>query len=262
MKFENLIQFCLCCVVFLQLVLPATPTQAQTDSFVIDESESKMMTFEIPLSATTQIRIAEDRIQNVVFDKKHLNVQTNDFSGEIYVRPLLEQESVVFLTTGSRKSLAIKLVPSETAEFKTVVLRNAQKVETDRHTTNEQRSSLPRMTQDAYTEKISVLVADVFNNEDVPYASKKIVKSSEQLEKGAFLVSKALHPLHVRPSREFLNNEFKATHMYVSNGTLKTYQIDDEAVLKRHVLAVGITKKQIAPAEQIEIVVVESTFHD
>lgn len=81
--------------------------------------------FDVSLSAPNRVSVRDARIVNAVYDQSRLEVQTDETTGEIFVIPKNDEETVLYLTTDAGESLTLTLVPRKIASQDIVL--NAKK---------------------------------------------------------------------------------------------------------------------------------------
>lgn len=226
---------------------PKTPTLFKTESRALNHFE-----FSIP-KETTLIRVPDDPIMNAVYNTAKLEVYSNAKTHALFVKPLTDEVATLYLTTQSGVTLSLALTPDDLAPERPILLRAVvdEKTTQPAERALDGRQLAPLAAPD-YPSKLSRFVKAVLNEEG---SNELECTPLERTQWNPFFleIQATLKPLRVEPVARCAAREALGLVVHVSNGTVRSWQLHNEALLglrSAALMGVASTKQTLKATEE------------
>ncbi len=231
-------------------------TTTQPTLFTTENRAFNHFEFTIP-KETTLIRVPDDPILNAVYNTAKLEVFSNAKTHALFVKPLTDDVTTLYLTTKSGVTLSLALTPDEYAPERPILLRAKTKpVEPSPVERAPDFSRLSPLAAPDYSSKLSRFVKQALNQETGNELECTPLKKTDN-NRLLLEVKETLKPLHVMPLSRCASKEALGLVVSVTNGTLGTWQLHNEALLglkMAPIMGVASTQETLKPTDVGQVV--------
>ncbi len=232
----------------LSLMLTGTAYAEQQ----LPADESRQLEAVISSTALTRISIEGGRIVNVRFLDGELDLQKDEISGQVYVKPMTKKAKITLFVTGdSNKTYLLGLKPTG-KQADSIVIQERSAQTNQLRQVEQMQARIPQSVstrEDSYTRSIKAFLIAIANNNTSGFGVQVTPSYAEvPLWKEVLFIRK---------------NRYSAADLYgesytLTNVTRQPLVLSEQEFFKARVLAVAIRKLVLNPGEQTEVYVVNS----
>lgn len=192
--------------------------------------------FAVSLTGPNRIAVTGQKITNAIFDARHLDMQTEEATGQIFVFPKTDQPIALFVTTEDKETHALTLVPQAIRSQEIILGAKApQRVK-----------SVSSYQPKAFTEAV-----------DAPDLDRRVTKLIRALARDE--LPEGFHATK-RCGKECLklmaNDELVGKVLLHTNTSQTTVTLEEKFFYERGVLAVALQKATLHPQDFTRVFVV------
>ena len=236
-------------VVLVSLFLPLTGFAAQ----YLQADESRPLNATVSSNAMTRISIEGTRIINARYLDGELEVQKDEVTGQVYVKPTTSKKTVnLFVTSDSNKTYLLSLSTTGKQADSIVIQERSAQIDQLRQIEQAQ-ARIPQAVstkQDSYTRSIKGFLIAIANNNTAGFGVQVTPSYAE--------VPLWKEVLFIRKNRYAAADLFAESYT-ITNVTRQQIVLVEQEFYKPKVLAVAIRKLVLNPGEQTDVYVVSSS---
>jgi hypothetical protein len=234
-------------------MLLSVGTAVASPAFV--RSSQELLHFDVPSSGATLISIKHDAIASAVYDKSALDVQTESSSGKVFVLPRREGKSLLYITTESDETLALELDAQPDVPAAPIILKSRNSSQED-HRQSDSKAIAP-LRAEGFSAEVKRFVLLALRGE----RSDEVLALPPKITAAVETATTQLKPLNVIYKKYFISQSFQGELCLLRNGSLKTIQIDPQALMNNDLLAVALSSSTLSPGESATVFFVEARAH-
>ena len=223
---------------------------------VFVRSSQELLHFDVPSSGATLISIKHDAIASAVYDKSALDVQTESSSGKVFVLPRREGKSLLYITTESDETLALELDAQPDVPAAPIILKSRNS-SLDDHRQSDSYKAIAPLRAEGFSAEVKRFVLLALRGE----RSDEVLALPPKITAAVETAATQLKPLNVIYKKHFISQSFHGQLCLLRNGSLKTVQIDPQALMNNDLLAVALSSSTLSPGESATVFFVEARAH-
>ncbi|WP_434778557.1 TraK domain-containing protein [Neisseria sp. Ec49-e6-T10] len=218
----------------------------------LQADESQQLNAIVSTKAMTRISIEGGRIINARFLDGELDLQKDEITGQVYIKPIGNKKKInLFVTSDSNRTYLVVLNTSGVQADSIIIQEKTAQIN-QLKSIEQQQARMPQpisSKQDAYARSIKAFLIAIANNNTTGFGAQITPSYAE--------VPLWKEVLFIRKNR-YSGADLFAESFTLTNITKEPIVLAEQEFYKPRVLAVAIRKLQLAPGEQTEVFIVQS----
>ena len=218
----------------------------------LQADESKPLTAVVSSRSMTRVSVEGGRIINARFLDGELDLQKDEISGQVYVKPISKTKKIsLFVTSDSSKTYLILLSPTG-SDADSIVIQERTAQTNQLQQMQRQQASIPQAVsnkEDSYTRSVKAFMIAMANNNTAGFGVQRSPSHAE--------VPLWKEVLFIRKNR-YSGSDLYGESYTLTNITKEQIVLAEQEFFKAKVLAVAVRKLLLNPGEQTEVFIITS----